>query len=130
MSEDKELIGKTIVYAEIGGYGIKLKFSDGSILDYDSSSGGYSSWELFNDTKQAESEELNNCNLVERNECLKVVCSNCYPDGGKVGCPITCYEYDRIMELPVISIPLKEEGAMTWYKNAHYTTAGIKETNV
>ena len=69
-----------------------------------------------------------NCNFVERNECLKAICSNCYPDSGKVGCPITCYEYDRIMELPVISIPLKEEGAMTWYKNSHYTTAGIKET--
>ena len=105
MSDDEKLVGKTIVFAEIGGYGVKLKFSDGSILDYSSSSGGYSCWEIIDGTKQ-----------VERN-------------GGKVGCPITCYEYDRIIKLPVISVPLKEEGAMTWYKNAHYTTAGIKETS-
>lgn len=49
---DEKLIGKTIVYAEIGGYGIKLKFSDGSILDYSSSSGGYSCWEIIDDINQ------------------------------------------------------------------------------
>lgn len=61
MSDDKELIGKTIAYAEIGGYGIKLKFSDGSILDYNSSSDGDSWWEIINDTKQADMEELKPC---------------------------------------------------------------------
>ena len=54
MSDDKKLIGKTIVFAEIDGYGIKLKFSDGSIFDYSSSSGGYSCWEIIDNTKQAE----------------------------------------------------------------------------
>lgn len=54
--DNEELIGKTIVYAEIGGYGIKLKFSDGSILDYRSSSDGDSCWEIIEDTKQAEME--------------------------------------------------------------------------
>lgn len=48
--DDDKLIGKTIVYAEIGGYGIKLKFSDGSILDYSSSSDGDSCWEITDDT--------------------------------------------------------------------------------
>lgn len=57
MNDDKELIGKTIVCAEIGGYGLRLKFSDGSILDYSSSSGGYSCWELIDDAKQAERRE-------------------------------------------------------------------------
>ena len=53
MSDDKELIGKTIVCAEIGGYGLRLKFNDGSILDYISSSDGDSYWEIIDDVKQA-----------------------------------------------------------------------------
>ena len=52
MSDDEKLIGKTIVWAQIGGYGVELKFSDGSILDYSSSDGGCSSWEI-RDTQEA-----------------------------------------------------------------------------
>lgn len=51
---DKELIGKTIVYAEVGGYGLRLKFNDGSILNYISSSDGESYWEIIDSAKQAE----------------------------------------------------------------------------
>lgn len=57
MSDNKKLIGKTIVYAEIGGYGVKLAFSDGSILDYNSSSDGDSYWEIIDDTAQTEKSE-------------------------------------------------------------------------
>lgn len=59
--DDDKLIGKKIAQAEIGGYGIKLKFSDGSILDYSSSSDGDSCWEIIEDTKQAEKERLKPC---------------------------------------------------------------------
>ena len=54
--EDK-LIGKTIVAAEIGGYGIRLKFSDGSILDYSSSSDGDSCWEIIDGANQVDKSE-------------------------------------------------------------------------
>lgn len=57
MGNDENLIGKTIVFAEIGGYGVKLKFSDGSILDYSSYSDGDSYWEITNDITQAERNE-------------------------------------------------------------------------
>lgn len=63
MSDNTELIGKTIVYAEIGGYGVKLAFSDGSILDYNSSSDGDSCWEIIEDDEQADrsKEKLKPC---------------------------------------------------------------------
>ena len=57
MSDDKKLIGKTIVWAEIDGFGVRLEFSDGSSLDYSSSDGGYSCWEIIDDTKQADRSE-------------------------------------------------------------------------
>lgn len=57
MSDNEKLIGKTIVHAEIGGYGVKLAFSDGSILDYNSSSDGDSYWEIIDDTTQTEKSE-------------------------------------------------------------------------
>lgn len=50
---DKELIGKTIVYAEVGGYGLRLKFNDGSILNYISSSDGESYWEIIDAAEQS-----------------------------------------------------------------------------
>lgn len=54
MSDYKKLIGKTVVCIEIGGYGLRLKFSDGSVLDYTSYSDGDSFWEIIDDTKQAD----------------------------------------------------------------------------
>ena len=41
-----DLIGKTIVDAEVDGYGIKLTFDDGSVFDYEATDGGYSGWEI------------------------------------------------------------------------------------
>ncbi len=81
MSDDEKLIGKTIVGAQIGGYGVELKFSDGSILDYSSSDGGYSSWEIIDDTKQAEMnedrQEKRMSRYIDRYELLK----EAYKDG-------------------------------------------------
>lgn len=53
----RKLIGKTIVCAEINGFGVTIKFSDGSILDYSSSDNGYSSWEIIDGIKRAEKSE-------------------------------------------------------------------------
>ena len=52
MSNNKKLIGKTIVWAEINGFGIKLEFNDGSVLDYSSSDNGYSCWEITEHTME------------------------------------------------------------------------------
>lgn len=41
-----QLIGKTISSAEIDGFGLNLKFTDGSELDYDATDGGYSTFEI------------------------------------------------------------------------------------
>ena len=46
-----KLRGKTIVDADVNGGGIRLTLSDGSVLDYNSSDGGYSSWELLDGTR-------------------------------------------------------------------------------
>ena len=51
MNEHKEktielLTGKTIKEIEVTGFGIYIKTTDGIILDYDSSDGGYSCWEI------------------------------------------------------------------------------------
>lgn len=43
----KLLVGKTIRKAEVTGYGVKLVMSDGTVLDYDSSDGGYSAWIVY-----------------------------------------------------------------------------------
>ena len=42
----KQLIGKTISSAEIDGFGLNLKFTDGSELDYNATDGGYSTFEI------------------------------------------------------------------------------------
>lgn len=44
---EKFLMGKTIVKAEVGGYGIKLTFDNNYVFDYDASDGGYSCWEIY-----------------------------------------------------------------------------------
>ena len=46
--ETEELLkDKTIAKCTIDGYGVYLKFTDGSELEYDASDGGYSSWQLY-----------------------------------------------------------------------------------
>lgn len=42
----KALIGKTITNAIVDGYEVVLCFDDDTIFDYESSDGGYSSYEL------------------------------------------------------------------------------------
>lgn len=44
MGED--LIGKTITEIDINGYGVYLKVDDGTILDFNASDGGYSSYTI------------------------------------------------------------------------------------
>ena len=44
----EELIGKTILAAEVDGFGIKLVFDDGSIFNYSASDGGYSTYDFTN----------------------------------------------------------------------------------
>lgn len=41
---EKDLIGKTIESIEINGYGIEMRFTDGTVFEYDASDGGYSNW--------------------------------------------------------------------------------------
>lgn len=51
------LIGKTVVWAEIDGFSLRIKFSDGRILDYSASDNGYSCWALVDGAKQTERDE-------------------------------------------------------------------------
>ena len=46
METAEMLIGKTIKEIEVDGDGIYLKTTDGIVLAYVSSDGGYSSWEI------------------------------------------------------------------------------------
>ena len=48
---NKELINKTIKKADVSGFGITLEFTDGSVLEYSSSDGGYSNWEIVKKKK-------------------------------------------------------------------------------
>ena len=43
---ERALIGKTITNAIVDGYEVVLCFDDDTIFDYESSDGGYSSYEL------------------------------------------------------------------------------------
>lgn len=42
----QKIVGKTIAKAEITGHGVDLTFTDGTMLDYCASDGGYSSWSV------------------------------------------------------------------------------------
>lgn len=53
---EKALVGKTIVEADINGYGIYIWFSDGFKFDYNASDGGYSSYELTDEEEEEEDE--------------------------------------------------------------------------
>lgn len=47
MNEEEQLIGRTIINAEIDGFGITLEFDDGSRFEYSASDGGYSRYEFI-----------------------------------------------------------------------------------
>lgn len=44
---NEQLIGKTIIKADIDGYGIELTFDDESVFVYGASDGGYSSYDFY-----------------------------------------------------------------------------------
>ena len=44
----EELIGKTILSAEVDGFGIALVCDDGSVFNYSASDGGYSTYDFTN----------------------------------------------------------------------------------
>ena len=46
MEINKELEGKKITKADVDGYGITLKFDDGTTFYYDATDGGCSTYEL------------------------------------------------------------------------------------
>ena len=50
-NRDNELIGKTIINAEVNCYGIRLWFDDDTIFDFDASDGGYSCWGFYSRAK-------------------------------------------------------------------------------
>ena len=43
---EKDLIGKTIEKIDIDGYGIEIRFTDGTEFVYNASDAGYSSWDI------------------------------------------------------------------------------------
>lgn len=46
---EKDLIGKTIKSIEVDGYGIEMRFTDGTVFVYSASDGGYSCWDITKD---------------------------------------------------------------------------------
>lgn len=42
----EQLIGKTISSAEVDGFGLNLKFTDGTELNYNATDGGYSTFDI------------------------------------------------------------------------------------
>ena len=51
---EEDLIGKTIKSVEIYGYGIEMRFTDGTIFEYCASDGGYSNWDIAKDDNAIE----------------------------------------------------------------------------
>ena len=45
--ETYNIVGKTIKFAKIDGYGIELRFTDGSGFEYEASDGGYSTYGFY-----------------------------------------------------------------------------------
>jgi len=43
---EKDLIGKTIEKIDIDGYGVEIRFTDGTVFEYSASDGGYSYWDI------------------------------------------------------------------------------------
>jgi hypothetical protein len=44
--DEKDLIGKTIEKIDIDGYGVEIRFTDGTEFVYNASDAGYSSWDI------------------------------------------------------------------------------------
>ncbi len=44
---EKDLIGKTVEKVDIDGFGVDMIFTDGTVLSYSSSDGGYSCWDVY-----------------------------------------------------------------------------------
>ena len=53
---EKDLIGKTIESVEVDGYGIEMRFTDGTVFVYGASDGGYSNWDITKDDNATELE--------------------------------------------------------------------------
>ena len=49
--DEKDLIGKTIEEIDLDGFGIKITFTDGTILTYVSSDDGFSLWDIVGNEK-------------------------------------------------------------------------------
>ena len=47
--DEKDLIGKTIEKIDVDGYGVEIRFTDGTEFVYGASDGGYSSWDISKD---------------------------------------------------------------------------------
>ena len=50
--DEKDLISKTIEKIDIDGYGIEIRFTDGTEFVYNASDAGYSSWDISKETPQ------------------------------------------------------------------------------
>lgn len=40
------LLGKTVMSADVNGFGMRIKFTDGTVFDYSASGDGYSCWSV------------------------------------------------------------------------------------
>ena len=40
------LLGKTVMSADVNGFGMRIKFTDGTVFDYSASDDGYSCWSV------------------------------------------------------------------------------------
>ena len=54
---NKRLAGRTIVKADVSGYGITLVFDNGVQFEYHASDGGYSCWEFHSVEKERTEEK-------------------------------------------------------------------------
>lgn len=46
------LLGKTVRSADVNGFGVRIKFTDGTVFDYGASDGGYSCWSVERDGRK------------------------------------------------------------------------------
>ena len=47
--DEKDLISKTIEKIDIDGYGVEIRFTDGTEFVYNASDAGYSTWHISKD---------------------------------------------------------------------------------
>lgn len=68
----KFLVGKTIKDVEIGGFCFNITFTDGSMIHYSPSDGGYSSW-YTREAKEAKKEAntaIDHIDHIDRFDCI------------------------------------------------------------